>query len=208
MNELFFNWRKSLNLKKVIIAVLVIITLILLIIFVFSKKDKDEIVVENNIIIPTSIVNVEKNTTTFFNNNQSISVELSNNYNLKQYIPNDGYILELRSINNLNLFLSTKDIIPKKGLRDVVLADRLAYTKEFENISNLSEVKELLINDNMAFTYSFHYLDTNLNETFYIQITWLEINGKYFIFDTEFPLNDLEKYTNFTIDALSSFKLL
>lgn len=208
MNELFFNWHKSLNLKKVIIAVLLIVTLILLIIFVFSKEDTEEIVEEENIIIPTSIVNVEKNTTTYFNNNQSISVELSNNYNLKQYIPSNGYILELRSINNLNLFLSTKDIISKKSLRDVVLADRLAYTKEFESISNLSEIKELLINDNTGFTYSFHYLDTNLNETFYIQITWIEINGKYFIFDTEFPLNDLEKYKNFIQDSLSSFKLL
>lgn len=207
MNELFFNWHKRLNLKKVIIVGLLIVTLILLIIFLVFHK-KDDAISEKNNEIPTSIHHPEKNTTTFFNNTQSVSIELSNNYNFKQYTPQNSYILELRSDNNLNMFLSTKDFIAGKNLKDVALADRLAYTEAFQNISNLSEIKELLVNNIPAYTYSFHYLDSNLNETFYIQITWLEMNGKYFIFDIEFPLNDLENYTNVITDALSSFKLL
>ena len=207
MNELFFNWRKSLNLKKVIVAILLIVTFILLIVFWVLHK-KDDTILETSPLPPSSISNPEKNTTTFFNNNQSVSVELSNTYNLKQYTPSNNHIIELRTDNNLNIFISEKDLINGRNLKDVALADRLAYTESFESISNLSEIKELIINNSPAYTYSFHYLDTDLNETFYIQITWLETNGKYFIFDIEFPLNDLDSHTNTITETLSSFKLL
>lgn len=206
MNELFFNWRKSLNLKKVFLAILLIVTFILLIVFwIFHKKG--DTILETNPTPPSSISNPGKNTTTFFNYNQSASIELSNNYNLTQYTPSNNHIIELRTDNNLNIFISEKDLITGRSLNDVTLADRLAYTESFENISNLSEVKELIINNIPAYTYSFHYLDTNLNETFYIQITWLEMSEKYFIFDIEFPLKDLESHTNIITDTLSSFKL-
>ena len=203
MNELFFNWHKSLNIKKVIITILVIVTFILLIVFLSVPKEKVE---EEPLPVPVS--NPEKNTTSFFDKNKSISIELSNTYNLEQYIPTSNYLLELRANSNLNIFTSAKDIIQGRTLKDVVSADRLAYTENFENISNLSDIKELLVNNIPAYTYSFHYLDKNLNTTFYIQITWMELNNKYYIFDIEFPLDNLTSYTNIITDTLSSFKTL
>ena len=56
--------------------------------------------------------------------------------------------------------------------------------------------------------YSFHYLDENLNKAFYIQVILLEIGEKIYIFDIDFPLEDLVLYTNLATETLSLFKQL
>lgn len=204
MNELFFNWHKSLNIKKVIITAIITITLILIILFFIKVKTKTE--AKDVKPINTTINNPETNSTLFLNTDFHISLELSNTYGLKQYIPINDYLLELRSDSNLNIFLSNKNFIEGKVFKDIVDADKLAFTESFKDISNISEVKELNINGNTAYTYSFHYLDTNLNTSFYIQITWLEIDNNYYIFDIEFPLDNLQSYPNIIMETLSSFK--
>ena len=204
MDELFFKWRKTLNIKKVIITSIIIITFILIVIFLTIPKESNT----TNTVVPLVINNQEKNTSYFFDKNHLISLELSNNDGFKNYLPQNNYILELRNDSNLNIFISQKDSIIGRSLNDVVSADRLAYTETFSKVSNISELKELTINDRSAFTYSFHYLDEILNKTFYIQITWVNINSNYYVFDIEFPLEDLSLYTNIITDVLSSFKLL
>ncbi len=203
MNDLFFNWHKRLNIKKVVITILIVLITILLVFFLTETKS-EESKKENSVQSP--IYNPTLNTTIFFDKNNTISLELSNDYLLKQYTPNNSYLLELRSEKNLNIFISQKELFTEKKLEDVVSADKLAFMSSFSTISNTSELKQVTINDRIAYTYSFHYLDENLNTTFYLQVAWLEIDDNYYIFDIEFPLNDLNQYTNIITDVLSNFK--
>lgn len=197
-----FSWHKSINKKKVIIVSIIIIIFILSLFLFFSKK--------NNEVIPENIsTSIDSNPNSlFFDKNKTISLEISKHYNLEQYTPKENYLIELRSEDNLNVFVSFREKFVEKELKKVVLADKLAFTESFEKTSNLSELKELNINGNPAYTYSFHYLDQNLNQAFYIQIVWILIDNNYYIFDIEFPLDNINIYANIVNDTLSLFKKL
>ena len=69
-------------------------------------------------------------------------------------------------------------------------------------------MKELSVNGNQAFTYSFHYLDENLKKAFYIQVVLLKMNDRIYAFDIDFPLDELNFYTNLLTETLAEFKVL
>lgn len=194
----FYEEPRKLNIKKVVlISAILIIILICFIVLIVKKvsNSKDENITKN------------ETSTTFYSHDNSISVELSNSLNLKSYQSNLDYLLELRSENNLNIFIEKKDALPNKTLAEVTEADKIAFLDSFDSCSNLSETKELSVNNNSAYTYSFHYLDKKLNTAFYLQVVWLQIKDSYYIFDIEFPLDDLAFNTNITASVLSSFKV-
>ena len=198
MND-FYEETPKLNIKKVAIIIIIFIILLAFIIVFIAKKISTP---KNN----TSSV-VTETSTIYYSNDKSISIELSNNLNLNTYDSGLNYLLELRSPNNLNIFVSKQDVIQNKDFMKVVNADKLAFLNNFEGYSNLSEIKELSVNNNIAYTYSFHYLDKVLNTAFYLQVIWLQIDNEYYIFDIEFPLNDLSFNTNIVSSVLSTFKL-
>ena len=135
-------------------------------------------------------------------------MELANSFNLKQYQPKQNYLLELRSENNLNIFVSKANALSNRTLSEIANADKTAFLQNFPNNSNLSDIKELSVNNNLAYTYSFHYLDKNLNQAFYLQVIWLQIGDIYYTFDIEFPLDDLSFNINIATSVLSGFKQL
>ena len=194
MNEL----KKYLNIKKIIIATIFIIILLIILTTVISKHKKvqEELKIEE-----------QNPNTVFYDIDKNISIELSKGYGLSQYESEQNYLIELRSKDNLDIFISSENNIENKSLDTIVKADRLAYTQKFSSFSNLSDIKELSVNNNLAYTYSFHYLDSNLNQAYYIQIVWLQVNDIYYIFDIEFPLDDLAIYTNIITDTLANFKV-
>ena len=153
-------------------------------------------------------VEIANTSTTFYSSDNSISIELSNTFCLKPYNSNLGYLLELRSENQLNIFITKMSDVPNKDLSELVEADKIAYLANFESYSNLSDTKQLAINNNPAYTYSFHYLDKKLNKAFYLQVTWLQVGNEHYTFDIEFPLDDLPFNTNISSSVLSSFKIL
>ncbi|MCI8277057.1 MAG: hypothetical protein HFJ46_03915 [Clostridia bacterium] len=118
------------------------------------------------------------------------------------------YLLNLTSESNLEVHISKIEKIENKSFYDIVKADRLAYSQSFNSYSNLSDLKELLVGDTIAYTYTFHYLDSKLNKPCYIQIIWLNIVGEFYCIDINFPLEDLSIYTNVVTEVLSSFKKL
>ena len=193
----FYEEPRQLNMKKVIIisAILVILLIVIItsIIKHFTKPAET-----NSTITETSTI--------FYSTDNSFSVELSNNYNLADFNSNLGYLLELRSEDNLNVFISKKEAFQGKSLSEIIDADKSAYLEKFENYSNLSEIKELSVNNNIAYTYSFHYLDKNLNQAFYLQVVWLQIDNNYYVFDIEFPLDDLSFNSNIATAVLSTFQ--
>jgi len=204
MNNLyeFYEKPKHLNVKKVTIVIIIFVIIIITSILLIAKKISDP----KNADIPKT-EEISDKTTIFYSEDQSISIEALNSYKLKPYNSNLGYLLELHSDNNLNIFVSKEDTVPSRQLSELVEVDKNIYINKFESYSNLSDTKELSINGNLAYTYSFHYLDKNLKKAFYLQITWLQVDNYIYIFDIEFPLDDLSLNSNISSSILSSFKI-
>lgn len=196
----FYEEPRHLNLKKVVIISVVLIAILLLVILLIAKK-----ISTSEKTTEPQTQTTQNTTTTFSSNDNTVRVELSNHLNLTKYESN--YLLELRSENNLGIFISKKDAISNRDLLDIVNADKIAFLQNFEKSSNISDIKELSVNNNLAYTYSFHYLDTKLNKAFYLQIAWLQIDNQYYVFDIEFPLDDLSFYTNLVTSVLASFSV-
>lgn len=190
----------NLNKKKlaIVIAGIVFFLLLIIIIIVNSINHKS---------VEASLGEEIGDNRVFYDENRSISVETSKDYELKQYFTYTNYLLELRSSNDLNIFVSKIDD-NGKTLETLARADRTTYIKEFKSISNLADLKTLTINENEAATYSFHYLDSNQNKAFYLQVVFMKVNDNIYIFDFDFPLDDLTLYSNFITNFLASFKIL
>lgn len=195
----FYEEPRRLNKKKVIIFSVICVAILLGIILLIARKISTP---KNN---PENPVVQENNTVIFSSKDNSVSVELSKNLDLTKY--DSDYLLDLRSKDDLNIFIAKKDKVANRELMDIVKADHVAFLQNFEGYSNPSDIKELSVNNNLAYTYSFHYLDTNLSEAFYLQVVWLEVNESYYVFDIEFPLNELNFYTNLVTSLLASFQV-
>jgi hypothetical protein len=191
----------NLNKKKVAIAIASIVIFLLLIIIIVvncvNHKDKE-----------TNLGEEIGDNRIFYDENRIVSVETSKDYELKQYYTYTNYLLELRNSNDLNIFVSKIDNDNGKSLEALARADKTTYIKEFKSISNLADIKTLTINENEAATYSFHYLDSNQNKAFYLQVVFMNINNNIYVFDFDFPLDDLTLYSNFITNFLSAFKVL
>ena len=196
----FSNYRQ-LNIKKVIIVALILILLVVSItVFVFSRTMKHEIT--ENTVVKTE--NSESKTEIFYSVDKSVSIEVPNKYKLKQ-VHNSEYLIKLSSDEDMDVYISKMEKIENRPLSSIARADKLSYLEEYNAYSNLSDLKELNVNGNSAYTYSFHYLDENLRKAFYIQVVLLELDDGIYVFDIDFPLDDLTIYTNLTTEVLEKF---
>lgn len=199
MNE-FYEEPRHLNMKKVILISAIFVVILISVVVLIAKKistPKEE----------ADHHEIKESSTVFHSKDNSVSVELSNNLNLKSYSSELNYLLELRSENNLNIFIAKENAIQNKELLDIIKADKIAFLSNFESYSNVSDLKELSVNNHLAYMYSFHYLDKTLNKAYYLQVVWLQIEDAYYIFDIEFPLEDLAFNTNIASSVLSSFQV-
>lgn len=200
MMEDFSNYKK-LNIKKVIMVVLIALLLIVSItVFCISRKMEKNDTNEDN-VVPE---NVDSKTEVFYDINNTVSIEIPKKYELKQ-THNSEYLIKLSSDNNMDIYLSKIDKIENRPLSSIARADKISYLEDYNAYSNLSDLKELNVNGNLAYTYSFHYLDENLRKAFYIQVVLLELEDGIYIFDIDFPLDDLTTYTNVTTEVLEKF---
>ena len=197
--EYNFDYDKKLNIKKVIFVAIVALFLLVILIELITtpiKKKKLQAIEDSN---PNS---------TFTDNNSLISITIPKKYELSQYTPSQNYLIEVRSPNNLNIFVSNKEIVDNRNLVDIVSADKRSYLEEFNKYSNLSDITEISVNGGLqAYTYSFHYLDNKMKKSFYLQIIWIQTETGYYIIDVEFPLDDISSYANIITDITSSFKI-
>lgn len=197
MNEIF-SFRKELNIKKILIVVAIaaVITFLVFHIIFSSFNNKNENIIEN-----------ENPIATFSSTDNRFSIEFPKEYGFVSYSPSGDKLLELRNDKNLNIFVSSKDLMSNKSLSDIVSADITSYLEEFSNSSNISGITEFVHNEKPAFTYSFHYLDFSSKTTYYLQVMWLEYENNYYIIDVEFPLDDLYDNTSIINDILNNFKV-
>ena len=190
----------KLNIKKVlIVSISIILILLIIVFFVLSQRSKLE---QKNY--------GEKlgNNKVFYILSKEVQVIIPKSYELKQFNTYTNYLLELRNEKSLNVFVSKLTVESDRTIKNIIQADRETYIKEFNSISNLSDIKELSINNNPTYTYSFHYLDKNQNKAFYLQIVFMQMNNNLYVFDFDFPLEDLSMYSNFITDFLNNFKVL
>lgn len=203
---------EKLNIKKVVIAILIGILLVVsIIVFTISRvgAHKNKVAQENNTSDTVEDVApaVENNKVVFKDTENTISIELDKKYNLVQSQNND-YLIKVSSDQDADIYISRLDGLEGKEMYSVARADRLAYLESYNSYSNLSELKELNVNGNQAFTYSFHYLDENLKKAFYIQVVLLKVGDSIYVFDFDFPLDELNFYTNLLTETLAEFKVL
>ena len=190
---------RHLNVKKVIAIIILIGIVFLGITLLVAKK----------ISAPKLLANTEEkdSTTIFYSPDQKESLELLTSFNIKQYNSDLKYLMELRSDANLDIFVSKEEVVKGRNFEEVVENDKQAYLKNFNSSSNVSDVKELNIGENPAYSYSFHYLDNTLYKAFYLQVIWMQVEDTYYIFDIEFPLDDLTLNSNIASAVISNFEI-
>ncbi len=198
----YSDYRK-LNIKKVIIVVAIAVLLVVSVtVFVISRKMEKAENTEKNLPQKTQVE--EAKTQVFYDIDHKVSVELPTKYKLNQAY-NSEYLIKLSSDENMDVYISKIDKMENRPLSSVARADKLAYLESYNAYSNLSDLKEISVNGNLAYTYSFHYLDENLRKAFLIQVVLLELDDGIYIFDIDFPLDDLTIYTNLTTEVLEKF---
>ena len=194
MNQIF-EFRKELNIKKILIVLLIIFIIAGLILWkVFSPSEESLSVKTKNEVTESK----------FYSKNKNFSLTLSNSYNFIQFDPAQNHILELRNENNLNIFVAEENLIQNLTLSELAEADLKSYVAQFENSSNISNVSEFDRGGKPAYTYSLHYLDSNTKTAYYLQTIWIEYNDKYYIIDIEFPLSSLNENSKIVNDVLNS----
>lgn len=201
---------ERLNIKKVIIAVLIGILLIVsIVVFIISRVGKPkDINDENKDNTKTQTSQTQESTTQIFKDtNNTVSIELNKKYNLFQS-QNSEYLIKVSSNEDVDIYISKLEGLEGRELSSIARADKLAYLESYNAYSNPSDLKELNVNGNQAFTYSFHYLDENLKKAFYIQVVLLKVGDAIYVFDIDFPLDDLNFYTNLLTETLAEFKVL
>ena len=121
----FYQEPRHLNKKKVAIVSAILVLILVLIIFLIARKisapSKEPEKQESN---PTTAV--------FESPDHSICVELSNALNLKNCESDLGYVMELRSENNLNIFISKESAIQNQALSEILEADKNTFLSNFE----------------------------------------------------------------------------
>lgn len=198
---------EKLNIKKVVIAVLIGILLIVsIIVFAISRIGAKKIKEESNNEAVNTVVQ-EDNKSIFTDIEGTVSIELDKKYNLVQS-HNSEYLIKVSSDEDVDIYISKLEGFESRELSSIARADKLAYLESYNRYSNSSDLKELNVNGNQAFTYSFHYLDENLKKAFYIQVVLLKVQDRIYVFDIDFPLDDLNFYTNLLSDTLAEFKVL
>lgn len=198
---------EKLNVKKVVIAVLIGILLIIsIIVFAISRIGAKKIKEEGNNEALNTVVQ-EDNKSIFTDVEGTVSIELDKKYNLVQS-HNSEYLIKVSSDEDVDIYISKLEGFEGRELSSIARADKLAYLESYNSYSNPSDLKELNVNGNQAFTYSFHYLDENLKKAFYIQVVLLKVQDRIYVFDIDFPLDDLNFYTNLLSDTLAEFKVL
>lgn len=203
MKEFRYNFNQP-NKSKIVTATAIAFLIVILAfsyIITHPKPKKAE---------PKTAEYTETNPSSVFTDyNKTIQIELSNIYGFGQYKPkNDTHLLELRTNNDVNIYISRIAKVEGKNLLSVANADKKSFTESFSKTSNISTVKETVISGKNVATYSFHYLDEPYKKAFYIQVAVLEYSNCFYILDIEFPQDNISSYANLVKDAISSFKEL
>ena len=203
-----FRFRRELNIKKILLFASIIIAIIVIAIFTV-----------HNIMQMVNMSQTGKTTPSkiYYDKDKTVSIildkELNKKYKFKQYNSINDYLIELRSENNIDIFISRKEKIEDRDFFQVVEADCREYVNQFSNYTNASQPQEFQTNISPnAYTYSLQYLEKQSKTPYYLQVTWIEMDDYYYIIDTEMPYSILQETpdeaTSILTDILSNINII
>ncbi len=203
-----FKFRRELNIKKILFFAVIVIIAIIIIIFTVHSFLQVVNMSQTGKTTPSKI---------YYDKDKSVSIildkELNKKYKFKQYNSINDYLIELRSENNIDVFISRKEKLEDRDFAQVVQADCQEYVSQFSNYTNASLPQEFQTNISpSAYTYSLQYLEKQSKTPYYLQVTWIEMDDYYYIIDTEMPYSILEETpeeaTNILTDILSNINII
>lgn len=194
MNELF-EFRKHLNIKKLLITIGILLLIIFIIIKFWPQSTQKKLEKE-------AAANPYK---TFSSSDKSFSLELPKRYNLTETYDND--ITYLKSDDGLQIKIEEKTIVVGKSLNDIASSDKKVYTAKFENAYNISDLKSFsLENGSSLSSYKYDFSYAQNNSEYNIQVFWIQGNSNYYIITLCIPANVASNYQSIETEIISSFK--
>ena len=189
------SFRKKINWKKVVIALIIFIIVISIALFFLLR--------ENNVEVPLIPVS---STTYFVDITNSISFSMPKKYGLSLSSSDPNRILELSS-SDLFIFVSFEGIFGGgASMSELILKDRDNYLKNYENVSNVSDLYEETFNDIKTYYYSFNY--DNAGDNYVLETIWVEGNNGYYIIDVTYKTEKQDKFVNLHSDLLNSIAFI
>lgn len=185
MDKLYFLEPK-LNKIKIIITLLIIALLLGIITFVLFKFYNNN---QNS-----NILTSQENSTFLIDNNFTITIDPS--YKLKEFSPMPNFLLELHSENNFNIYINKLENPDNYSLYMISKADLSSYPSNFQNVTELSELKNSTLNGFDSYNYDFKYLDPTSSITYFMNIFFTQIRNSIYVFNFDFPVSNYEQYKN------------
>ena len=196
MDKLYF-FKPKLNKIKIIIILLIIAIILGIATFVFLNF-------YNNNPNSNTLVN-KKNSNYLVDNNFTISVDSS--YNLKDFSPKNNFLLELHSENNFNVYISKLENPDNYSLYMISKADLSSYPSNFQNVTELSELKNVTLNGFDSYSYSFKYLDSTNSVNYYMNIFLVQIRNSIYVFNFDFPVSNLNSFNSMVSNIVNSISV-
>lgn len=192
MKNLYFL-KPEINKKKIIILIIILLIILTISLLIFlnykNKQNKKEISIQT------------------FNIDNNFNIITNKTDKLKSYTPNNNFIFELHSDNNLDIYIDKLENTENFSLQLIAKADSDSYPKNFENVSNLSQTIKNTINGIDIYSYEFDYLDTITNTNNHLKICFLQINEFIYSINFKFPTEQLQIFNPIVNDIINSISL-
>lgn len=192
MKNLYFL-KPEINKKKIIILIIILLVILIISLLIFlnykNKQNKKEISIQT------------------FNIDNNFNIITNKTDKLKSYTPNNNFIFELHSDNNLDIYIDKLENTENFSLQLIAKADSDSYPKNFENVSNLSQTIKNTINGIDIYSYEFDYLDTITNTNNHLKICFLQINEFIYSINFKFPTEQLEIFNPIVDGIINSISI-
>ena len=192
MKNLYFL-KPEINKKKIIILIIILLVILTISLLIFlnykNKQNKKEISIQT------------------FNIDNNFNITTNKTDKLKSYTPNNNFIFELHSDNNLDIYIDKLENTENFSLQLIAKADSDSYPKNFENVSNLSQTIKNTINGIDIYSYEFDYLDTITNTNNHLKICFLQINEFIYSINFKFPTEQLEIFNPIVDGIINSISI-
>ena len=189
------SFKKRINWTKVVIALIIFIILIGVGLFFLLKENYDSVP-----LLPVST------TTYFVDRTNSIGFTLPKKYGLSLSTTDPNRVLEISS-SDLFIFVSFEGIFGGgDSMSDLILKDRDNYIKAYENATNVSDLKEEVVNDIKMYYYTFNYDNSGVN--YVLETLWVEGKEGYYIIDTTYKTEKQERFTSLHEDLVNSISFV
>lgn len=202
----YYEPQKKFNITKLLILIAIILLIIGIAVFTNTSKS------ENTTNTDSSSSQVEPSNSSnafslFSDDSGSVSIELKSLYNLKKLSPTNNHLLELRSEENLSIYVSKLPASEEDNFAEIVNNDKENFKTKVQFFSNVSELKELKIGSIPAYIYSLQYLDVESKAVYYLQVVWLYKGDSYYVIDIEYPLDNESNFSSVLTETLKTLNI-